>query len=487
MIRKVFTLGVLLSFSVALFAQDPIEEYEAWKKQVQGNYSRYRRQSIDEYQAFRKKANEEYAEFVKSAWATIGKHPAVKPPEEPKPLQPPVAPDVPPAPVVIPHKEVAPPPAPQPVPDVPIPTPEPVENVVKVVYYGTTLTVHAPQDKPLVLRRVDGESLSAAWTMLSDGSYDGVLADCLNAKKNIGLGDWGYITLLDKVAKRLASGENEAIFLQQWLLTQSGYQARLAQQEGVLQIFMPFDVPVFNLPYVEIEDEPYFLITNNNREGKEVQVLTKGFPEENKPTLRVVGRPALAYKSCGHRVLRSDKYPSVFLSSEVNSNLISYYNDYPKVAGAWDVYAAASLSDEAKRMLYPKLRNLLQGRGEKEKVDMLLNWVQTAFKYKTDKEQFGGERSLFADETLYYPYCDCEDRSILLSVLIRDLLGLDVVLLHFPGHLATAVKFKTNVVGDYLDLDDGRYIVCDPTYIGAPVGMAMPDCKQQEVRVFRVQ
>ncbi|MGX8713611.1 MAG: hypothetical protein ACSW8I_08030 [bacterium] len=135
------------------------------------------------------------------------------------------------------------------------------------------------------------------------------------------------------------------------------------------------------------------------------------------------------------------------------------------------------------------MRKMLEGKSGLAKAEMLLNWVQTAFEYKTDEEQFGGERSLFADESLYYPYCDCEDRSILYSILVRDLMGLDVVLLHFPGHLATAVKFTTNVEGDYLELEDGKYIVCDPTYIGAPVGLAMPEYKGKnvEIEVFGLQ
>lgn len=344
--------------------------------------------------------------------------------------------------------------------------------------------MHIDKSKAIKLGELSGETLSAAWTALSDGSYDAMLADCLNAKKTLGVGDWGYISLVEKVAKSV-SDANEAVFLQQWLLTQSGYKSRLAMtRKGVLQIYMPFDVLVFILPYIEMDEEPYFLITGNSRDDDEIQVLTAGFPEEHLSSLRVAGSPKLAYKACGRRTLRSKEYPTVTLQSEENSNLIAYNNDYPKVVASWDVYANASLSEDAKKAMYPKLRKMLEGKSELAKAEMLLNWVQTAFEYKTDEEQFGGERSLFVDESLYYPYCDCEDRSILLSVLVRDLMGLDVVLLHFPGHLATAVKFKTNVEGDFLDLDDGRYIVCDPTYIGAPVGMAMPDCKQQEVRVF---
>ena len=484
MIKKTSLFILLISIAGSLLAQTPKEEYETWKKQAQGNYSRYRQQTLEDYQAFRKKANEEYAEFVKSAWEAIGRKPAMSVPEEPKPPVPPKVPDVKPKPEPIPHEEVIPTPAPQPVPDVPIPVAPPADSPVKVSYYGTEVTVHIDKGKAISLGELNGETLSTAWTALSDGSYDAMLADCLNAKKTLGIGDWGYISLVEKVAKSVSEA-NEAVFLQQWLLTQSGYKSRLAMtKKGVLQIYMPFDVLVFNLPYIEMDEEPYFLITNNSREDDEIQVLTAGFPEEHLSSLRVAGSPKLAYKACGRRTLRSKEYPSVTLQSEENSNLIAYYNDYPKVVASWDVYATASLSEDAKKAMYPKLRKMLEGKSELEKAEMLLNWVQTAFEYKTDEEQFGGERSLFADESLYYPYCDCEDRSILLSILVRDLMGLDVVLLHFPGHLATAVKFKTNVEGDYLDLEDGRYIVCDPTYIGAPVGMAMPDCKQQEVKVF---
>ena len=478
----VFTLMVL-----SVSAQTPQEEYEAWKRQAQGSYSQYRQKIIDDYQTFRKKANEEYAEFVKSAWASVGKRPAIKPPEEPKPIQPPVAPEKKPLPEVIPHEEVAPTPTPKPVPDVPIPEPSttPIENTMQVTYYGTTMNVHTPQGQMLALKNLDGETLSKAWMRFSDGSFDALLADCLKAKKQLGLGDWGYITLLEMVTKKVASKQNEAVLLLQWLLTQSGYHARMAKSgNGVLQIWMPFDVIVFNLPYIELDDTMYFLITENDQNDNELQVMDKAFPGENIPNLRVVGNPKLDYKACGRKTLSSKGYTSFSLKSEVNRNLIDYYNDYPKIAGSWDVYASTSLSEEAKQLLYPKLRDLLENKNELEKAERLLNLVQTAFEYKTDEEQFGDERSLFADESLYYPFCDCEDRSILFSILIHDLLDLDVVLLHFPGHLATAVKFNSIVKGDYLDLDDGRYVICDPTYINAPVGLAMPECKDQKVRVF---
>ena len=134
-------------------------------------------------------------------------------------------------------------------------------------------------------------------------------------------------------------------------------------------------------------------------------------------------------------------------------------------------------------MLYPSLKQQIKDLSQAEAANLLLNFVQTAFDYQTDGEQFGAERTLFADESFYYPYCDCEDRSILYANLVHDLLGLDAVLLHYPGHLATAVRFTDEVSGSYIALNGVRYLVCDPTYIGANIGMSMPQYRNTKVEV----
>jgi hypothetical protein len=46
---------------------------------------------------------------------------------------------------------------------------------------------------------------------------------------------------------------------------------------------------------------------------------------------------------------------------------------------------------------------------------------------------------------------------------------------YYPGHLATAVRFHDAVTGDYVLVGGEKYIVCDPTFINAPVGMTAPD------------
>ena len=150
----------------------------------------------------------------------------------------------------------------------------------------------------------------------------------------------------------------------------------------------------------------------------------------------------------------------------------------------WAVYANTPLDNAIQYSLYPALKQSIAGLSERDAVNKILNFVQTAFVYEYDDKVWGRDRAFFAAETLHYPYADCEDRSILFSRIIRDIMGLDVVLLYYPGHLATAVAFTQDVQGDYLVYKNRKYIVCDPTYINAPLGETMPGMNNQEAQLI---
>ena len=150
----------------------------------------------------------------------------------------------------------------------------------------------------------------------------------------------------------------------------------------------------------------------------------------------------------------------------------------------WAMYANTPLDSSIKQKLYPALAEAMDGKSYPEAADILLDFVQSAFVYEYDDKVWGGDRALFAEESLFYPYCDCEDRSILYSRLVRDLLGLDVILVYYPGHLATAVKFDEPLKGDYIQLGSDKYLVCDPTYVGACIGVTMPDMDNNSAKVI---
>ncbi len=116
---------------------------------------------------------------------------------------------------------------------------------------------------------------------------------------------------------------------------------------------------------------------------------------------------------------------------------------------------------------------------------LFLHFVQYATGYETDLEQFGYQKFFFPEEDLHYGYTDCADRAIFFSYLVKNLLGLKVIGLEYPDHLSTAVEFTTEVSGDYVMYGNEKYIICDPTYIGAPIGEAMPKYLHMTAKVVK--
>jgi hypothetical protein len=168
-----------------------------------------------------------------------------------------------------------------------------------------------------------------------------------------------------------------------------------------------------------------------------------------------------------------------------NQNAIRFFNTYPQTD--LPVFFSGVVAAETERSLLAGLGPIIAGKSETEAVNILLRFVQTAFEYQTDDEQFGREKYFFAEEAIHFPFSDCEDRSVLFSYLVRRLTNLEVVGLLYPGHVATAVRFTGEVKGDKVMAGGKNFVVCDPTYINADIGMAMPQFKGVVPEIISVE
>ena len=73
------------------------------------------------------------------------------------------------------------------------------------------------------------------------------------------------------------------------------------------------------------------------------------------------------------------------------------------------------------------------------------------------------------------PAADFKDRVFLLAALVREFLEREVIALKYPGHLSMAVAWEGGaLIGDHISGDGRTFLVADPTYIGAPAGVSMP-------------
>lgn len=463
------------------------QQFNQSTQQARQQYDEARRKAEAEYAAFREKANAEYAAFMERAWRPTRQEPAKPKPKEPAaPKVPQPSPNRLPSRERLPQSEVVPKPAKLPrQPEPAIPEPAPSAPTMQFALYGTPCQVHADRnDLRFKLPSVDERGAASAWKQLSQERYDGLLHDCLEQRKALGLSDWGYLQLLLAMSEQLlGKGSNEAVLLQMYLYVQSGYKARLAKQNGRLVLLVPFNRNIYNYSYVMLDGVPHYVLSTS-KQGT-LEVCEVGFPKEQVSNILMAELPKLTGKAQAKRTFAAERFGTLRAPVGVDKALIDYVNDYP-LSDAWDYYTRAGLSEGVKSDLYPTLRSQLKDKSQRKAAAMLLDFVQTAFQYATDQEQFGYERPLFGDESFHYPKNDCEDRSILYAILVRDLLGLEVVLVHWPGHLGTAVHFAEDGDGDYFTVKGKQYTVCDPTYIGAGVGETMPQFKGTAAKLVEI-
>lgn len=356
-------------------------------------------------------------------------------------------------------------------------------------FLGTKAKVRLTAEQKIVLTKCKENNIADAWEKYSQGEYDNLIYDCLQLREKHQLCDWAYLQMLQSLAQEFyGSDKNSATLMLAYIYCQSGYQIRMgmtAQSELVL-LYSSHHM-IYSKPYYTIEGVNYYPL---NFTGNELNICKAKFPKEQPLSLQIAKSPVLDVQKGTQRDLQSKKYNSANAHVTINKNLIDFYQDYPSsiindnTMTRWAIFANTPLNLDIIDELYPSLRKSLEGKTEDQALNILLNFVQTAFVYEYDDKVWGTDRIFFAEETLYYPYCDCEDRSILFSRLVRDLLGLDVLLVYYPGHLATAVKVNNRVNGDYLILNNDYYIVCDPTYINAPIGETMPNMDNSKAKLI---
>lgn len=505
--RLLLLIGLFLAISVS--AQQTTD-YDRYVQQKRKEFEQYREKKRTEFENYRARRNKEFADYLAQRWIEYQHYKGVEAPPCPDPVKPVIKFDEGRSsqPVKIPVKRIVTIPQPKPrvplniMPDTPAPLPatptapvpnQPLQPVVTPVptfntnFYGTLLKVRLEGKHKFALNSVDERVVSAVWTKLADGRMDKAVDDCLAWREAMHLNDYTYVQMLGTLCNAFFGGHycDEAVLMRVFLLAQSGYDVKCARKGNSLVLLLPIEDTVYGISYIQLDGKMYYAIDAPKGEGGYYTFPQKFSPQSQSCSMKMREKIELPDKQPGSvRRLTSKRYPQLSVETQVDKNLMDLYRNYPSCK--WDIYANVPMSQGLSNDLLPALKNGIAGKSETEAANMLINFVQTAFEYMKDDEQFGYERPFFVDETFYYPYSDCEDRAILYSNLIRGLLHLDVVLLHYPQHLATAVRFTSQVDGDYVMVNGQKYIVCDPTYIGASIGEAMPQFKQTEVEIVKL-
>jgi len=493
-----FTILIIVTFS---FTQLYAQTFEEFKKQRQQELQQFKndrqkqmQQLAEEFNKYVEKQDREFADYLKQRWQQYQIFQGIEPPEEPKPDIAPVfkLPERPAPPNPIPVKKPAIDQPGQIVPEPVLPRitrPEPDDFPVQdknFIFYGFPVSFDFDENmtKIQINGNPDENAISETFDRLSTINYNHLLEQFYNYSNLLNLNDWGYYCLLKQASESFTeTNENTQKLLTWFLLIRSGYKARIAFYDQSIYLLLPINNQVYDVKFFNFDGVKYYLLDG---EVSNIYTYKKDFPEAQKTFDLNLYKSLSLGDEVKTRVVDFEYNDQNFqLPIEYNKNLISFYNDYP--LSDIKLYFDAMVSPEAKSSLTVNFAPLISGKSEIDAVNMLLHFVQTGFEYQTDQEQFGYEKFFFAEEAFNYPYCDCEDRSVLFAYLVQSLTGLDVIGLNYPGHIATAVCFNEDVSGDYFEFEGKKYVMADPTYINAPAGLTMPDYKNQQAEIIMLE
>ncbi len=307
------------------------------------------------------------------------------------------------------------------------------------------------------------------WKQSAVTKYQLTLQRLSHYKKSLILSDWAFWQLISQYSLQVSPSLNHARALSWFLMNKSGYQVRIALNNGAAVLLFTAKQRIYSRSFYQFDGERYYQLSdklkgkitsyqgNYNHQGKPMELSFKK---------SISTQPLIRQRKIEYRI--ADKIYRLTIPYDYER--VRYFSTYPQLDLSY--YFNAPVDDRTQKGLL-QLTSQIQGERD-EKVNHLLAVIHQAFPYAVDAKQFGEENYLMLEETLHYQASDCEDRAVLFAWLVRQILNESVVVLNYPGHVSTGIERK------------GKIVSADPTYIGATIGQVMPDYVNTRAQVIRI-
>jgi hypothetical protein len=305
---------------------------------------------------------------------------------------------------------------------------------------------------------------------LNNSNYQSILSSLLAYKEKHQLNDWIYYQLIRKTAQQISpKAENyQRYTLYKWfLLSKSGYDARLSIGNNRIIFYVKNDENINDIPFFSIEGNKYMCLNYHDYgkidfEKDKVYPVNVTIPEaRNSFSYKVTRMPDFKPESYNEKEIQfSYRSRPYHFQVKLNPEVENIFKNYPGVD--FESYFNIPLSHETYHSLIPILKKNIDGMSQKKGVDYLMRFTRYAFLYQTDENNFGKEKRLSPEQTLFSKYSDCDDRAALFFYLVKEIYNLPMIALLYPTHISMAVQFD-KAQGKSIIYKGQKYSVCEPT------------------------
>lgn len=468
---------------------------------VSTSFDDYRKKVLGDYQDFRKGILDEYDKYLDGIWREVQelkareRNPQPKPVKQPEvsPTQKPLPPSQQPSQLTLPENNDPsvdpdalvdiPEMNPMDIPKLNVPLMKIKEKHNKLAFY--CMTPEFPVVDMAPLRQVCMEhNFGNMWRAYANAKLaDKVVPYIQQYAKEYALNDWFVLELTRAWCDNVMADfpREGRISLAHYLLLHLGYNVRLALRgTDNPMLLIAFRQQVYGRKFVKLDGVQYYMFDDNvdvppaDAKG---MITTCELPKDAKlgaiMDLRIHKDLKIPYKAHPFNFTWS----GFTLKGEMNENLIPMLYRYPQMPIG--EYAASVVSTPVRESLVQQVKAQLGDKPQLDAVNTFLRFIQKGFAYESDDIQFEFEKPFFLEEMLYYPKCDCEDRSVFYTTLLFQALGVESHIVEFPGHASVAVFLDKPIDGDNYEYQGRKFFFSDPTYINSKTGMVIPSYRNK--------
>ena len=366
-------------------------------------------------------------------------------------------------------------------------------NQIVLDFYGDSLVfAESPSIQVDVKAPISKSGITDFYATLKTGAYQPIIQQLIAYRDQKKLDDWFYYQLIRTTAEKLSpkAANYHRYTLYKWfLLNESGYSSTLRYRNDTLLLYVRSEENIYDIPYYMVNDKQYVCLNYhdyNNTVNIDAQPFTTVALHDggsNRFSYKVTQLPQIRKNNYTVKQLQFDyKNKEYKFNVLLDQQIQKIFTNYPVVD-----YAAQfgiPLSQTTYNSLVPLLRDAVKGMKQQQGVDYLMHFTRSAFLFETDTKAYGKEKRLSAEQTLFYEYSDCEDRSAFFFFLVKEIYNLPMIVLSYPTHITVAVQFD-KPAGTPILYNGEPYWVCEPTpqKQNLKIGQLIPSLKNQSFEV----
>ncbi|MEA1955449.1 MAG: hypothetical protein U9N02_03025, partial [Campylobacterota bacterium] len=355
-----------------------------------------------------------------------------------------------------------------------------VEKDIVIDFFSTPLSFNIPdrlQNAKFYPQSQKG--IGNFFSTASSTEYAYLLSEIEQLKDEMNLNDWGLYLLISKISDEIFLERDNSKLFTWFMLNKLGYKVRAGILKKHIALIFQTKQSLNYTPRYNIDDKDFYILDSSTERGV-IYTYDQDYPDANNSfDLSLEKLPKLSL-DIQEKDIKFKEYSNEYIIKyKYNQNLIDFMATYPQAQS--DVFFKAPLDDISYQSIAKSLKEYLDRKKASTALNFVLHFVQNAFVYQSDEEQFKKEKFMFAQETLYYDKSDSEDRAVLFSYIIKKFFSFNLVGVVYKDHMSIALYIP--IKGDSVQFGSRKYIVADPTYKNANVGQGISKYKFKKPKI----